>query len=73
MRQVGIPTGVVGMPSSAIKVFAVLAAHCWPAGMSTNQVADLCGLNWRTAATALELLRASGWLDDDNQPVEGGA
>ena len=71
MRQVGIPAGMVGMPPNAIKVFAVLAANHWPVDLSTNRVAELCGLNWRTAATSLEILRSSGWLDSDNQPVEG--
>ncbi len=73
MRQVGIPAGMVGMPPNAIKVFAVLAANCWPVGLNTNQVAELCGLHWVTTSTALETLRAAGWLDVDNQPAKGGA
>lgn len=73
MRQVDIPVGMVGMPPSALKVFAVLAANGWPRGLSTNRVARLADLHWRTAATALETLRAGGWLDADNQPVKGGA
>ena len=62
---------MVGMPPNAIKVFAVLASNGWPLGLNTNQVAVLCGLHWQTVATALDTLRAGGWLDADNQPVKG--
>lgn len=73
MRQVGIPAALTAMPSRAVKVYAVLAAQRWPEGLTVNQVGALTGLNWRTANSALEELRAAGYLDENHQPVGGVA
>lgn len=73
MRQVGIPAGLAAMRPRAVKVYAVLAANRWPAGLTVNQVSQLTGLTWRTVDSALEELRAAGYLNDANQPVGGAA
>ena len=73
MRNVGIPAALAVMPPRAVKVYAVLAANRWPVGLTVNQVSGLTGLTWRTVATALEELRAAGYLDEGNQPVGGVA
>lgn len=73
MRSVGIPAELSAMPPRALKVYAVLAANRWPEGLTVNQVSGLTGLTWRTVATALEELRAAGYLDEGNQPVGGVA
>lgn len=73
MRQVGIPAALAGMRPRAVKVYAVLAANRWPKGLTVNQVAGLVGMSWRFTDTALEELRAAGYLDEDHQPVGGVA
>ncbi|MCP5905040.1 hypothetical protein NL378_30180, partial [Klebsiella pneumoniae] len=71
MRQVGIPATLAAMPSRAVKVYAALAAQRWPEGLTVNQVGAIAGMNWRTVNSALEELRAAGYLDEGNQPVGG--
>lgn len=72
MRQVGIPTGVMELPPRAVKMYGCLAANGWPRGLTTHGVAQLVGMEWRTADAALSDLQAAGFIDHFNQPLGGG-